>query len=97
MKKHRGSSKIKFEHHIIEGLRPLLEKIQKWPEIKAINPGEIKRSSYNSGKLNLKVQYKTASGIKCLAKSSSGRIQEVFIVSHDADTLIKKLSELKLE
>ena len=94
MHKHRGSSKIKYEHHIIQGLRPILESMQKWSEIKSIIPGVIKRTSSNSGNMIIKVQYKTSSGIKCLAINSSGCVQEVFIVSSESDKLINKIKKI---
>jgi hypothetical protein len=41
--KHRGkSSKLKYEHALIEGLRPLLESIAPWEEIHSIIPGRIR-------------------------------------------------------
>lgn len=93
--KHRGSSKIKYEHSMIDGLRPLLESIEDWDEISSINPGEIRRTK-NVGGSNgcvLKVQYETASGLKCIAKGSRS-IQEVFIVSSCPDKLKDKIMVL---
>jgi len=88
-KKHRGSSKIKYEHNMIHGLRRLLEEIEPWPEIGSIIPGEIRRSS-SFGGLKLTIQYPTGSGLKCLAKGS-GAVQEVFIVSPSPAALAERL------
>ncbi|MBI4120360.1 MAG: hypothetical protein HY454_02740 [Parcubacteria group bacterium] len=77
--KHRGSSKIKYEHHMIQGLRQLLEQIEPWDEIKSIIPGEIKPAKSHKP-LSLGVKYNTPTGIKCLARSGSA-VQEVFIVT----------------
>ena len=92
--KYRGNSKIKYAHHIIQGLRPLLESIQPWPEIKSIIPGRINRTASNSGDLKIKFQYETPTGIKCLA-IAKGCVQEVFFVSPNTAVLIDKLSELR--
>lgn len=80
--RHRGSSKIKYEHHMIQGLRRLLEQIEPWDEIKSIIPGEI-RPTKSHRPLSLEVKYDTLAGVKCLARSGSA-IQEVFIVTSDS-------------
>lgn len=90
--RHRGSGKIKLEHHLIPGLRKLLERVEDWEEIISIVPGEIRRRS-SFGKLTLAVQYTTSSGIKCLAKSG-GQLQEVYFVTHDPIELERKLKAL---
>ena len=90
-KKHRGSSKIKYEHAMIPGLRKLLEEIEPWPEIKSIVPGEIRRSS-SFVSLRLVVQYQTQTGVKCLAKSG-GAVQEVFIVGAKPSKLEERLRD----
>ncbi len=90
--KHRGSSKIKYEHTMIEGLRELLEKLEPTKEIKAIIPGRISRKRSHS-KLTIRVQRPTITGIKCLATVDHS-VQEVFIVTNEADTVMKIVSSL---
>lgn len=88
-KRHRGSSKIKYEHHMVAGLRGLLEEIQDWPEIQSIIPGAIHRRA-GAGGLRLMVQRETSTGLRCLAKSG-GAVQEVFITSERPDLLKARL------
>lgn len=88
-KKHRGSSKIKYEHSMLQGLRKWLESIESWTEIKSIIPARIRRSG-SSGDLEIKVQYQTPTGVKCLARGK-GAVQEIFIVSSDPSALEKRL------
>jgi hypothetical protein len=89
------SNKIKKEHTIIEDILPLLESISVFPEIKSIIPGRINQRSSSSGlKAYLQIKYNTRSGLKLLAKNSSS-VQEVFVVTSDADTTIKRLKKLE--
>lgn len=90
--KHRGNSKIKYEHTLIQGLRKFLENIQHLEEISAINPGKIEKIK-SLGRFIFSIQYMTKSGLKCLAKSSNGCVQEVFIVSSEPGKLKTKLIE----
>jgi len=83
--RHRGHSKIKYEHHMIRGLRQLLEQIESWIEIKSIIPGEIKPTKSNKP-LSMEIKYNTPTGIKCLARSGSA-VQEVFIVTSSPEAL----------
>jgi len=91
--KYRGSSKIKRKHEIILGLEKILKKIEEWPEVQAINPGEIKpRSRRMGGKPEIKVQYKTESGLKCIAISQG--VQEIFIVTGEPEIVREKIKSL---
>jgi hypothetical protein len=92
--KHRGNSKIKFEHALIPGLRKFLESIEDWPEIDAINPGEI-RPARALGRFRFKIQYRTHSGFKCLAQAHTGAVQEVFLVTSSPEMLETRLRELQ--
>ena len=69
------SSKIKTKHGMIPGLRKFLDKIELWEEISAVNPGVISKRE-GSGGLEFRVQYRTESGVKCIAHSE-GAVQEV--------------------
>ncbi|MDD4761695.1 MAG: DUF2103 domain-containing protein [Candidatus Pacebacteria bacterium] len=88
--RYRKKSKIKKKHDLIKGLEKFLEKIENWPEIQAINPGEIKPRGRKMGsKLAIRIQYKTKSGLKCIARSQG--IQEVFLVSSEPEKLEEKI------
>lgn len=86
------NAKIKLEHHLIPGLRKLLEELEAWPEIQSIIPGEIKRRGGSQNSLRIRAQYPTLTGVKCLAQST-GAVQEVFFVGSDPEALKRKLEE----
>lgn len=91
--KHRAkTSKIKYEHAMIKGLRKLLEGIEDWEEIKSIFPGKICHTK-SVQKFHMKVQYKTKTGLKCLVLSRAA-VQEVFIVTSKPDKIRKKIESL---
>lgn len=89
--KFRNNSKIKTEHSMIKGLFSFLEKLESLEEIQGIIPGLIKKSKSNST-LEIRVQYITSSGLKCLAKSDCA-VQELFFVSSDPEVLKSKLEK----
>ncbi len=75
--RYRGSSKIKREHDLINGLDDYLSSIESIVEIKSIVPSIIK-SKKGSGGFSFSVQRQTDTGLRCLAKNQ-GSIQEVFV------------------
>lgn len=87
--RHRGSSKIKRQHSIIDGLAELLETIESWEEIQSIVPGRISATRSRQA-LTLTIQYNTPSGVKCMAKSGPA-IQEVFIATPKPEEFRKRL------
>ena len=76
---------------MIKGLRRLLSSIEDWPEINSIIPGRIDRAK-EGGKIKLRVNYQTSSGLKAIARGNAS-IQEVFFVTNQPDDLLKKLKE----
>lgn len=94
--KHRArTSKIKYQHHMIKGLRKFLESIEPWDEIKSIIPGEI-HPTKSVKPLKLEVKYNTKSGVKCIAHSGSA-VQEVFIVTAVPEAFKKRLALISPE
>ena len=91
--KHRGNSKIKYEHHIIPEVRELLESIEHWPEIISIIPGQIHQTRRASRPLWLDVKYPTRTGLKVLAKSPSA-VQEVFFVTRNVNLLRQHIASI---
>lgn len=77
---------------MIPYLREALEEIESWPEIGSIIPGAITRKGKHRGKFQLRVQYLTQTGLKCLALSGNA-IQEVFFVTADGEELKKRLQK----
>lgn len=71
--------KLKIEHSIIDGLRPLLEKLlSQNPEIRSIIPGVIRPVRDAKGKTRIHVTVPTTNGWKAIALSAGAR-QELFI------------------
>jgi len=91
--KHRAkSSKIKYQHRMIHGLRNYLEQeLQPLEYVKAIFPGEIKRTKSASSRSKVLFKYETKTGAKLLAYGS-GVVQEVFVVTNDVEKLKNKLT-----
>ena len=76
--------RIKRQHGRIGGLDELLNHIVKnCPHVSRIIPGRIKT---RRGKTppSFKIQYPTEAGLKCLF-TSTGTVQEVFLICCDAD------------
>jgi hypothetical protein len=89
--KHRGqSSKLKYEHAFIEGLRPLLESIAPWAEIHSIIPGRIRPAKGSKRQIRLEIKYSTVTGLKALAKNGTA-VQEVFFVTGNPQAVRERL------
>jgi hypothetical protein len=89
------ADKIKQEHTIIDDILPLLENLAKLSVIKSVIPGRINQRGGSGMEAHLKLKYNTPSGIKILAKNSAS-IQEVFVVTDDADKTIKLMKQKNL-
>jgi hypothetical protein len=84
--------RIKRQHGRIQGLDDLLNHIVKnCPHVTRIIPGRIKT---RRGKTppSFKIQYPTEAGLKCLY-TSTGTVQEVFLICSDADAAKKWLQD----
>jgi hypothetical protein len=89
--KHRGkSSKLRYEHALIEGLRPVLESIAPWEEIHSIIPGRIKSTRGSKRQIRLEIKYFTGTGLKVLAKTGTA-VQEVFFVTANPQVVRERL------
>ncbi len=79
MRLRTAQGKLKIEHSIIEGLRPVLENLLRQnPEIKSVIPGVIRPVRDARGKLRIRVTTPTQTGWKALAFAAGAR-QEVFL------------------
>jgi len=87
-----AQGKLKIEHSIIDGVRPLLETLlQQNPEIRSIIPGVIRPVRDARGKIKVRVTVPTTNGWKAIALSAGAR-QELFISTDmDRETLEKAL------
>jgi hypothetical protein len=92
--KHRAkSSKIKYQHRMIHGLRNYLEEeLEPLEYVKAIFPAQIRRTKGASSRFKVLFKYETKTGAKLLAYGS-GVVQEVFVVANNVGKLKEKLSK----
>jgi hypothetical protein len=79
MKLRAAQGKLKVEHSIIDGLRPVLERLLKdSPEIRSVIPGVIRPVRDARGLPTIRVTVPTTNGWKAIALSAGAR-QELFI------------------
>ena len=79
MRLRTAKDRLKIEHSIIDGLRPLLEELlEANPEIRSIIPGVIRPVRDARGKIKIRVTVPTQNGWKAIALSGGAR-QELFI------------------
>ena len=79
MKLRTANNRLKVEHSIIEGLRPvLLRLLDQTPEIRSIVPGVIRRVRDAKGPVTMHLTVPTTNGWKGIALASGSR-QELFI------------------
>ena len=70
--------KLKIEHSIIGGLRPVLEKLIETGHVRSVIPGVIRTVRDAKGEVKIRVTVQTQNGWKAIALSAGAR-QELFI------------------
>ncbi|MBI5083994.1 MAG: hypothetical protein HZB13_05280 [Acidobacteria bacterium] len=70
--------RLKIEHSIIDGLRPVLERLLRSEEIRSVIPGVIRVVRDARGAVKIRVTVPTQNGWKAIALASGAR-QELFI------------------
>ena len=75
---------MKLEHHLIEGAKEYIGKLQKLESVKSIIPGRIFRNQKGRGQKGLFLKYETPSGWKLLLKNGS-TVQEIFVVADNKE------------
>lgn len=79
MRLRTSKDRLKIEHSIIDGVRPLLEEmLSANAEIRSIIPGVIRPVRDARGKVKMRVTVPTQNGWKAIALASGAR-QELFI------------------
>ena len=80
MKLRTAQGKLKIEHSIIEGLRPVLERLLKdnASSIRSVIPGVIRPVRDARGEPTIRVTVPTTNGWKAIALSAGAR-QELFV------------------
>jgi hypothetical protein len=77
MRLRANQGKLKIEHSIIDGLRPMLERIIQSDEIRSVIPGVIKPVRDARGAVKIRITVPTQNGWKAIALSAGAR-QELF-------------------
>jgi hypothetical protein len=86
-----AQGKLKIEHSIIEGVRPVLDALSQYPEIALIVPGVIRKVRDAKGKVKMHITVPTQNGWKLIALSAGAR-QEIFISTQwSQEDLLKAL------
>lgn len=84
--------RIKRQHGRVGGLDQILDRIiRDCPHVTRIVPGRIKVRRGHSAP-NLKIQYPTESGLKCLYVAT-GTVQEVFLICSNVEAAAEWLIE----
>ena len=79
MRLRAANDRLKIEHSIIDGVRPILEEVlAATPAIRSIIPGVIRPVRNARGKVKVRVTVPTQNGWKAIALSAGAR-QELFI------------------
>ena len=79
MRLRAAKNRLKVEHSILDGLRPVLEDLlEANPSIQSIIPGVIRRVRDARGKVRIRITIPTRNGWKGIALASGAR-QELFI------------------
>lgn len=88
--------RLKIEHSIIDGLRPVLERMLEWEEIRTIVPGVIKTVRDARGEVKIRVTVATQNGWKAIALAAGSR-QELFISTALEKIALEGIIEAALE
>lgn len=73
-----NQNKLKVEHSILDGLRPVLERLVEDPDIRAVIPGVIRPVRDAKGAVRIRVTVPVQNGWKAIALASGAR-QELFL------------------
>jgi hypothetical protein len=97
MKLRKMQGKLKVEHHILAGVRYLLETLlEATPAIRSVIPGVIKPVRDAKGEVKIRVTVPTTNGWKAIALSDGAR-QELFISTslskEELETILRRAAE----
>ena len=96
MRLRASDNRLKIEHSIIEGLRPVLERMLEWDEVRTIVPGVIKVVRDARGEVKIRVTVPTTNGWKAIALAAGSR-QELFISTAIEKIELEGIIEAALE
>lgn len=90
MKLRAARGRLKIEHSIIDGLRPVLETLLKQTtEIRSVIPGVIRPVRDARGEPSIRITVQTTNGWKAIALSAGAR-QELFISTELSRELLER-------
>ncbi len=78
MRLRTNQNKLKIEHSIIDGLRPVLDRFVANDEIRSVIPGVIRMVRDAKGEVKIRVTVPVQNGWKAIALAAGAR-QELFI------------------
>jgi hypothetical protein len=97
MKLRKVQGKLKVEHSIIDGLRPVLERLlANTAEIRSVIPGRISPVRDARGAVRIRVTVPTSNGWKAIALSAGAR-QELFISTALPQDLLEEALQRAIE
>src|SRR3954453_3114152 len=98
MKLRAAQGKLKIEHSIIDGLRPVLERLlHATPEIRALIPGVIRRVRDARGNPDIHITVQTTNGWKAIALSAGARQELFFSTALSKEELSKCIRKALVE
>lgn len=95
MKLRANQGRLKIEHSIIDGLRPMLERLLWHEQIRSIIPGVIRQVRDAKGPVKIRVTVPTQNGWKAIALSAGSR-QELFISTDLSQAELEGIIEYEL-
>ena len=97
MKLRAAEGKLKIEHSIIDGLRPVLERMLRGsPDLRSVIPGVIRPVRNARGEPSIHVTVPVTNGWKAIALSAGAR-QELFISTALTKDHLEALIQAALE
>ena len=96
MRLRTNQNKLKIEHSIIDGLRPVLDRLVASDEIRSVIPGVIRMVRDAKGSVKIRVTVPVQNGWKAIALAAGAR-QELFISTGQTQAEVEKLIAGALE
>ncbi len=95
MRLRSNRDKLKIEHSILDGLRPVLERLVEDPQIRSVIPGVIRPVRDAKGAVRIRITVPLPNGWKAIALAAGAR-QELFISTPLAQAELEKKIEAAL-
>ncbi len=95
MRLRANQDKLKIEHSILDGLRPVLERLVEQDDIRSVIPGVIRPVRDAKGAVRIRVTVPVRNGWKAIALAAGAR-QEIFISTPLGQAELEKRIEAAL-